>query len=271
MPILGTVASGYTQANYSLAQTFNSSGNYTVPSGVSLVAIAGAGAGGGGKGGFSETRRGEWGGAGSPAFIYVDQSVSSGDVIGVTIGSGGAGGGSPTSGGTTNVVLNTNTTLLTVTGGDPGPIFNSNTQPTVGAVNSNMTQHSVVNSGSSNTPARTVGETGGGGTGGGTATSNITGINSFAGGGGGGSGGFGGSGSNQASSAGGNGGSPHGGAGGAGGTASANSGNQGSAGAGASGPGGGGGGGGGGAFYITQRDTGSGAGGGTARILIYTK
>jgi hypothetical protein len=278
MPILGTVASGYTQANYSLAQTFSSSGNYTVPSGVNLVAFAGAGAGGGGKGGFSETQRGEWGGAGAAAFIYIDQSVTPGDVIGVTIGSGGTGGGSPTAGGTTEIKLNTNTTLLTVTGGGAGPIFNSNTAPTAGAVNlSNLTQHSLIDGGNSNTPARTPGETGGGGTGsggGGTATSNITGISSFVGGGGGGSGGYGGNRTNNAFSPGGNGGGPYGGAGGAGGTATANTSAQGSSGASGNGPGGGGGGGGGGGFSNDlgySRDTGSGGSGASARILVYTK
>jgi hypothetical protein len=51
MPLLGTQASGYFEPPvYSLSQTFNASGNYTVPAGKTSLSVVGVGSGGGGGG-----------------------------------------------------------------------------------------------------------------------------------------------------------------------------------------------------------------------------
>jgi hypothetical protein len=67
MPILGTVSSGYVEPVYTLAQTFNASGNYTVPAGVSAIAVYVHGSSGAGFTGspVSQFRGGHGGGGGS--------------------------------------------------------------------------------------------------------------------------------------------------------------------------------------------------------------
>jgi len=48
MPILGTVSSSFTEFPYTLSQTFNTSGTYTVPAGKTKIATLLVGGGGGG-------------------------------------------------------------------------------------------------------------------------------------------------------------------------------------------------------------------------------
>lgn len=78
--------------------TFNSSGTFTVPSGIDTIYITAAGGGGGGANGTSET-----GGAGGGGGAYVKSqkvSVTAGSSISITIGTGGAVG---SNGGTTTI------------------------------------------------------------------------------------------------------------------------------------------------------------------------
>lgn len=72
------------------AQVFTLSGNFTVPQNVSMVLLYGCGGGGGGSGYLSTPESGK-GGNGSIPYLAFAQ-VTSGAVIPVTIGNGGAGG-----------------------------------------------------------------------------------------------------------------------------------------------------------------------------------
>lgn len=67
----------FTVPGYQFAQTFNSSGSYTVPSGKSFLAITGVGAGGSN------------GGAGGALFIIEDIPVTAGASYNITIAAGG--------------------------------------------------------------------------------------------------------------------------------------------------------------------------------------
>ena len=58
-PMLGIMASGFTLPVYTLAQTFTTSGTFTVATGHTKIAIKGVGAGGGGQGPF-EGINGGW-------------------------------------------------------------------------------------------------------------------------------------------------------------------------------------------------------------------
>ena len=83
--------------------TFNSSGTFTVPSGIDTIYVTAAGGGGGGANGTSGT-----GGAGGGGAAYVKSqkiSVTAGSSISITIGEGGKGGSASTStdGGTTTI------------------------------------------------------------------------------------------------------------------------------------------------------------------------
>ena len=63
---------------YTLSQTFNASGNFTVPTGVTLMAIVGRGSGGGGAGSANVASGGPGaGGGGGGGVIYRDISDSS--------------------------------------------------------------------------------------------------------------------------------------------------------------------------------------------------
>jgi len=229
---------------YELAQTFNSSGTFTVPAGKTAIAIVGAGAGTAGSG--------TSGGSGGPVFILEDVAVSAGSNHYVQIA--GAGGGNSSFGGFLTAggaggSANANTGTFTFREGGQGG-------GNVGGTNANF----------SATP-------GGAGGSNSLATSTNTSIASFGGGGGG--GGAGGGPMFSAFKSGntyynyypwvvgyGGGGGAH--AGGSGGPSSG--GGQGGSGAfypvggNANGPGGGGGGGWGGA-----------GAGGAARILVYVK
>jgi hypothetical protein len=100
MHILGTVSSGYfVIPEYTLSQTFNTSGTYTVPSGKSYIAVYVVGGGGGGQSGTTQTAGGGGGGGGVASFA--GYAVVPGQQFSVTVGSGGSGGvtGNQNSGG----------------------------------------------------------------------------------------------------------------------------------------------------------------------------
>lgn len=97
---------------------FTSSGSFTVPAGVTKLWVSGCAAGGGG--GFSSNTTanvsgGGGGGGAGQALIRTPFTVTSGQVIAITIGSGG---GSGTNGG--NTVIGSLATLLGGTAGNPG-------------------------------------------------------------------------------------------------------------------------------------------------------
>jgi hypothetical protein len=84
-------------------QVFNSSGTFTVPTGIEKVMVelwgAGGGGGGGGGGGYSNIGA-TGGGGGGGGYVKDILNVSPGGSITVTIGSGGNGGGGGLAGGT---------------------------------------------------------------------------------------------------------------------------------------------------------------------------
>jgi hypothetical protein len=123
MPILGTVSSGYVELPYALSQTFNASGNYTVPAGKTKIAIVGCGGGGGGAAG-SPSGGVKAGGAGGGVFSIREITTTPGTVYSVTVGAAGNGAasvgaysnpGNGNSGGST--VFGS---ILTATGGQGG-------------------------------------------------------------------------------------------------------------------------------------------------------
>lgn len=113
---------------YSLSQTFNSSGTYTVPSGVTKLAVIISGGGGNGgnatNGGGGSTSGGGNGGAGSYFGGWYDYAVTPGQTYTVTVGGGG--GGASAFGNLINSVspngftTNVNTNLQTSAGGNGG-------------------------------------------------------------------------------------------------------------------------------------------------------
>ena len=88
MPILGTVSSGYVEPVYTLAQTFDSSGTYTVPAGVTKITIAGVGGGGKGSSSIGSNTGGSGcgGGGAGASFLVRDITVTSGQTYTVTVG-----------------------------------------------------------------------------------------------------------------------------------------------------------------------------------------
>ena len=98
-----------------VSQTFSSSGNFTVPAGVTSIRVEAWGAGGGGAG-STNTKGGSGGGGG--AYSTNISSVAPGQVIPYTVGTGGAGGawnaGSGTAGGLSTILT------LTASGGMAG-------------------------------------------------------------------------------------------------------------------------------------------------------
>jgi hypothetical protein len=89
MPILGILASG--RVKYSLAATYTSSATFTVPAGVSRIAVFAVGSGGSGSSGASgATRTGGYGGAGSPGVFFKDYVVTPGATFSVSTGGSGA-------------------------------------------------------------------------------------------------------------------------------------------------------------------------------------
>lgn len=129
------------QSTFNTAARFIANGSFTVPTGVSTIYISGC-AGGGGGGGGSDNSTGQsslvggggGGGGGAGQFLYREPfSVTSGQVIAITIGSAGAAGaaGIGTAGGAGGTGGNTVIgSLSTLTGGGGGggglrPVANS--------------------------------------------------------------------------------------------------------------------------------------------------
>lgn len=90
-----------------LFSTFQSSGNFTVPTGVTSIRVRVFGGGGGGKS--------TGGGGGGGGHAYGTFTVTPATVYAVTIGAAGTGGASPTAGGTSSFGV-----LLSATGGGAG-------------------------------------------------------------------------------------------------------------------------------------------------------
>lgn len=92
--IASTASSAFNPAAYILAQTFNSSGTFTVPAGKNLLTVIGIGAGGGGGAGKGTGNNGDAapGGAAGGKFSIKDIPVTPGSNYTVTIGTGGNGG-----------------------------------------------------------------------------------------------------------------------------------------------------------------------------------
>ena len=89
---------------YALAETFNSTGNYTIPSGKTKLAIfAFSGGGSGGTSGNTNDGYAASGGSGSRGGAFQEYDVTSGQVIGITVG---------TSNGSTVINSVTNSTNL---------------------------------------------------------------------------------------------------------------------------------------------------------------
>ncbi len=213
-------------------QTFTTSGNFTVPSGVTSITVECWGAGGGG--GRSTSDNTGRGGGGGGAYASSVLTVSPGAVIAYSVGAGGTGGNltaAQNTGGTTSF----GTTLVVAVGGG-GVANNSNTAGTGGAAASCT---GTITFSGGNGVAGSGGTAGAGG--GGAGTANV-----------------GGSGSGVTSGAGG---ANNGGAGGAGRT-NAGDGNSGAT------YGGGGGGGRKGGFLTSNRNGGAGASG--AVRITYT-
>lgn len=154
-------------------QLFTSSGTFTVPTGVTSIAIVCIGAGGGGGGSDKDDELG--GGGGGGALAYVNNiTTTPGQSLTVTVGTGGNGGGSGqagSAGGDSSVVLG-GTTLCSAGGGQGGAI--------------------VDNGGAGGAGGTVITGTGGSGGSGGNANDGTTGN----GGGGGGAGGYSGNGGN---------------------------------------------------------------------------
>jgi len=244
-------------AVYSLAQTFNSSGNYTIPAGKTMLALVGTSAGGNGGGGGSNYRAGGGGGGSGAGFSVREIPVTAGTNYVVTLGgaggattfgniltaNGGNSGSKPYSGSGGTVSINAGTGDSLLAGGSGGGSYQSG-QASAGS------NSAAANSNDAQIASYTRG---GGGAGGGT----------------GGAWGAGGNGGNTR-------GTPFGGNGGGGGTSAYTTETSGGGGGAANGPGGGGGGGGGpGLGYNTGaasgRTTGPGGAAGAAQILVYVK
>ena len=109
-------------------------GTFTIPAGVSKLKVTILGGGGGGGGGaaaigkYGTTFYGAGGGGGGTAIQFIS-SVTPGNTITVTVGSGGAGGGSGsggTTGGTSSIASGTESiTSVSATGGAGGERFSS--------------------------------------------------------------------------------------------------------------------------------------------------
>lgn len=112
-------------------QAFTSNGTFTIPSGITALKITVVG-GGGGAASF-----GAGAGAGGGAAIKFLTSLTSGNTLAVTVGSGGAGSAGSTggTGGTSQVASGTQTiTTVSATGGAGG---NQNQTGTTGGIGSN--------------------------------------------------------------------------------------------------------------------------------------
>ncbi|PJI76626.1 autotransporter-like protein, partial [Polynucleobacter brandtiae] len=160
---LASIDSTGSGAGGSATQTITSTGNWTVPTGVSSVTLYALGGGGGGSG---DAAGGGGGGGASIATI----SVSAGQIASITVGAGGSG----TTTGTAGSGVNTTISLagITVTGGGgrgaigstggAGGIGSGGTINLTGGAGSNFAGGSSVN-GSSGASSGAYGSAGGGG------------------------------------------------------------------------------------------------------------
>ena len=109
-------------SSFSQTQTFNSSGTYTVPAGVTSITVNVWGGGGGGGGGFNGcSAQGEGSGGGGGGFSSKTIAVTPGEIYTVTVGAAGTAGaynGNGGAGGTTNFTGIGGT--VTATGGGAG-------------------------------------------------------------------------------------------------------------------------------------------------------
>ncbi|WP_261371404.1 carbohydrate kinase [Yersinia bercovieri] len=107
---------------------FTSSGSFTVPAGVTQIFVSGCAAGGGGGSSLATNSSsfvtgGSGGGAGQPA-LNVPITVTPGQVIPITIGTGGTGATAATNNATAggNTQLGSGGVLLNLGGGSPGQV-----------------------------------------------------------------------------------------------------------------------------------------------------
>ncbi|MCB5318603.1 hypothetical protein LH413_13990 [Yersinia massiliensis] len=107
---------------------FTSNGSFTVPAGVTQIFVSGCAAGGGGGSSLATNSSsfvtgGSGGGAGQPA-LNVPITVTPGQVIPITIGTGGTGATAATNNATAggNTQLGTGGVLLNLAGGSPGQV-----------------------------------------------------------------------------------------------------------------------------------------------------
>lgn len=125
------------------AQTFTSSGNFTVPSGVTTIYVSGCGGGGGGgsgatnSGGQSSLVGGGGGGGGGAGSFIIKQprSVTPGDVLTINIGGAGSGGSGSNAGAGNNGTSGGETFIagiLSLPGGSGGGRGNTVIQNTAG-------------------------------------------------------------------------------------------------------------------------------------------
>ena len=146
---------------YSLSQTFNASGNYTVPAGASVMSliVVGGGGGGGGAGGgpsgilYYNGSGPTGGGAGSSGrCVVLDYPVTPGTTYAVTVGAqgnSGAGGGAGSGGSSGNAGGQTVFgNLVTVNGGNGGgggvaANADGGTRGNGGSANSNISSYAV--------------------------------------------------------------------------------------------------------------------------------
>lgn len=103
------------------SQAFTSTGTFTIPVGVTAVKVSIVGAGGGGSTAFSGcSADGGSGGAGGSAITYL-ASLTPGNTIAVTVGTGGATGILASNGGSSSIASGTQTiTTVTASGGTGG-------------------------------------------------------------------------------------------------------------------------------------------------------
>jgi hypothetical protein len=176
-------------------RTYTSSTTYTVPSGITKIyasGVSGAGGGGGGGGDNGGTGGGSGGGGGAGEYVPpLALTVSPGETLTITVGTGGNGGSAGTSGGTlsangsagslTSIVGSVSGTLLSVNGGSGGGRgHNSTLDPTnaaagtagTGGTGSTTTGHVNGNSGSAGVAGSNGNDRAGGAGGSGPAPNN---------------------------------------------------------------------------------------------------
>lgn len=124
----GTLSFATPASGFSAMQIFTSSGTFTIPAGKTTVKVTVVGAGGGGGASSASSTPGAGGGGGGTGISYLT-SLTPGNTISVTIGSGGAGGtsgGNGSNGGSSSIQSGTQTiTTITANGGTGGGGANS--------------------------------------------------------------------------------------------------------------------------------------------------